>query len=50
MAEQKQDDQLEPTYSSSEDMGCSPEDLPEVMNDKEDWRERVRDICAGGTT
>ena len=33
-----------------EDMGCSPEDLPEVMNDKEKWRERVRDIHAGGTT
>ena len=30
--------------------GCSPEDLPEVMNDREKWRERVRDICAGGTT
>ena len=25
-----------------EDMGCSPEDLPEAMNDKENWRERVR--------
>ena len=33
-----------------EDMGCSPEDLPEVMNDREKWRERVRDIRAGGTT
>ena len=33
-----------------EDMGFSPEDLPEVMNDREKWRERVRDICAGGTT
>ena len=33
----------------SEDMGCSPEDLPEAMNDREKWRERVRDICAGGT-
>ena len=29
-----------------EDTGCSPEDLPEVMNDREKWRERVRDICA----
>ena len=26
--------------------GCSPEDLPEVMNDREKWRERVRDIRA----
>ena len=33
-----------------EDTGCSPEDLPEVMNDREKWRERVRDICACGTT
>ena len=33
-----------------EDMGCSSEDLPEVMNDKEKWWERVRDIHAGGTT
>ena len=28
------------------DTGCSPEDLPEAMNDREGWRERVRD----GTT
>ena len=33
-----------------EDMGCSPKDLPEVMNDRENWQERVRDIHAGGTT
>ena len=33
-----------------EDMGCSPEDLPEAMNDREKWRERVRDIRASGTT
>ena len=33
-----------------EDTGCSPEDLPEVMNDREKWRERVRDIRANGTT
>ena len=33
-----------------EDTGCKPEDLPEVMNDREKWRERVRDIRAGGTT
>ena len=33
-----------------EDKGCSPEDLPEAMNDKGKWRERVRDICASGTT
>ena len=33
-----------------ENTGCSPEDLPEAMNDWEKWRERVRDIRAGGTT
>ena len=33
-----------------EDTGCSPEDLPEAMNDREKWWERVRDIRAGGTT
>ena len=32
-----------------EDTGCSPEDLPEAMNDREEWQERVRDIRAGGT-
>ena len=32
-----------------EDTRCSPEDLPEVMNDKEKWRERVWDIRAYGT-
>ena len=32
-----------------EDTGCSPEDLPEAMNDREKWRERVRDICARST-
>ena len=33
-----------------EDTGCNPEDLPEAMNDKEKWRERVRDIRTCGTT
>ena len=33
-----------------QDTGCSPEDLPEAMNDKEKWRERVRDIRACSTT
>ena len=33
-----------------EDTGWSHEDLPKVMNDREKWRERVRDICASGTT
>ena len=31
------------------DTGYSPEDLPEAMNDREEWWERVKDICAGGT-
>ena len=33
-----------------EDTGCSPEGLPEAMNDREKWREGVRDIHAGSTT
>ena len=33
-----------------EETVCSPEDLPEAMNDREKWRERVRDIRASGTT
>ena len=33
-----------------EDSGCCPEDLPEAMNDREKWRERVRDIRATSTT
>ena len=33
-----------------EDTGCSPEDLPEAKNDREEWRERVRDIRASDTT
>ena len=32
------------------DKRCSLEDLPETMDDREGWRERVRDICAGGVT
>ena len=40
------------TYSQQlyEDTGCGPEDLPEAMNDREKWLERVRDdddICSG---
>ena len=29
-----------------EDTGCCPEDLPRAMKDREEWRERVRDIRA----
>ena len=32
-----------------EDTGCCPEDLPGAMNDREEWRERVRDIRAAST-
>ena len=33
-----------------EDMESSSEDLPEAMNNREKWRERVRDIRVGSTT
>ena len=33
-----------------EDTGCCPEDLPSAMNDREEWRERVRDIRATSAT
>ena len=33
-----------------EDTGWNAEDLPEAMNDREKWREMVKDIRAGGTT
>ena len=32
------------------DSGCNPEDLPEAMDDREGWQERVRDIRDDGTT
>ena len=33
-----------------EDTGCCPEDLPGVMNDREEWREKIRDIRATSAT
>ena len=33
-----------------EDTGFCPENLPEAMNDREKWREKVRDIRATSTT
>ena len=33
-----------------DDTGCNPEDLPKAMNDRETWRERVRDIRASHTS
>ena len=45
MAKQKQDNQLEHTYSSYVRIwNVASEDLPEAMNDREKWREGVRDI------
>ena len=38
------------TQRLCEDTGCNPGDLPEAMNDREKWREMVKDIHAGGTT
>ena len=32
------------------DTGCSPEDMPEAMDDREGWRERVRVIRTDGAT
>ena len=33
-----------------EDTECCPEDLPRALNDREKWRERLRDIRATSTT
>ena len=38
------------TQQLCEDTGCSSEELPEAMNDREKWQERIRDICARGMT
>ena len=47
MAGQKQDDQLEHAYSSYVRIrDVALKTCPEAMNDREKWRERVRDICA----
>ena len=32
------------------DTGCSPEDLPKAMDNREVWRERIRNICADSVT
>ena len=51
MDEQRQGDQLEPTYIQqlSVDTGYRPEDLPEAMEDREGWWKRVRDVRADGS-
>ena len=51
MAVQKQEDQHEHTFSNYVRIqDVVPKDLPEAMNDREKWRERVRDIRATSTT
>ena len=51
IAGQKQDDQHKHIIQQlCEDTACSLEDLPEAMNSREKWREKVRDICASDTT
>ena len=51
VAKQKQDNQLEHTYCSYVRIWAEAfEDLPEAMNEREKWRERVRDICASSKT
>ena len=44
--------QLAKTYIQQlcADIGCSLEDLPGAMDDREEWHERVREICIGGVT
>ena len=42
-------DLLELIYSSCVDTGCSL-DLPEAMDDRDEWQERVKEIRASGTT
>ena len=32
------------------DTGCNLEDLPEAMDDREGWQERVSEILASGVT
>ena len=48
MDKQRKDDQLELTYNSSVPIWDMT--LPEVMDDREGWQERVRDIHADGMT
>ena len=51
MDEQRQDVQFELTCNSSvPDPGCSLEDLPEAMDNREVWRERVINIRADSAT
>ena len=38
------------TLCFGQDTGCSLKDLPEAMDDRDEWRERVREIHASGTS
>ena len=38
------------TCTNIHSAGCCPEDLPRAMNDREEWRERVRNIRATSAT
>ena len=48
MDEQRQDVLLEQQLCA--DTGCSREDLPKAMDDREVWRERIRNIRADSET
>ena len=50
MDEQRHDVQLGPAYNSCVNTGYSLEDLLEAIDDREGWRERVRNIRADGAT
>ena len=44
-------DQQEPIYNSFvTDIGFSLGDLPEMMEDRDEWHERVKDICTSSVT
>ena len=38
------------TQQLSDDTGCSLEDLPRAMDDRDRWRKRVKEIRVGSTT
>ena len=51
MNEQRQEVQPGPIIQQlCADIGCSLEDQPETMDDRGEWRERVREIRTNGTT
>ena len=51
MDEQRQDDQLEPICNISVPIqGVAWKTSPGAMDDRDGWRERVREICADSAT